>query len=259
MATFNNDALTMPPPLAAATQRPFRPADAVSVVSDSSVFCGAMDSISTALRGLRKALRLSRNDYVAAMKEYDTLSEDDKLDFRQDLDGARKMVWTAAWRLVKQTRVYADSEVGSNQDRSASLLSITESSLSEIRKLWNATYYFDKNSFASHLFLPTYEDVHNEPPESGAKRALEMTTASSLPSERPLSRRRTSTPNVTDDNEKDDLELGADAENLRSEEEQRNAPRHVAGALADAEQIRVNLEPATPGTTARSHFLSARR
>ena len=150
MTAFDNDATSMPPPPPVMQQRltyrlTYRPADAISVVSESSVYGGAMDPISTTLRGLRKALRLTRNEYVAALKYADTLEEDDMIDFRGDLDGARKQVWLAAWRLVNHAKAYADAESGSDQDKAAALLSTTESSLVEVRNLWNVTYYFDKD------------------------------------------------------------------------------------------------------------------
>ena len=107
----------MPPPLPVAQPRSaYRPADAVSIVSDSSIHGGALDPASTTLRGLRKAMRVTRNSYVAALKHADTLDDDDMIDFKQDLDGARKQLWLAAWRLVNQAKTYADSEYVSNQD-----------------------------------------------------------------------------------------------------------------------------------------------
>ena len=98
MTAFDNYAASMPPPPPVMQQRltyrlTYRPADAISVVSESSVYGGAMDPISTTLRGLRKALRLTRNEYVAALKHADTLEDDDMIDFPGDLDGARKQVW----------------------------------------------------------------------------------------------------------------------------------------------------------------------
>ena len=99
MSTTNNnantDATSMPPPLIPGQRiKAFRPIDCVSVVSNSSVYAGAMDPVSTTLRGLRKTLR---NAYMAALKTADTLDEDDILDFYQDMDGLRKEVWLAAW------------------------------------------------------------------------------------------------------------------------------------------------------------------
>ena len=259
MTAFDHNAISMPPPPLVMQQRlMYRPADAISVVSESSVYGGAMDPVSTTLRGLRKALRLTRNEYVAALKHADTLEEDDMIDFRGDLDGARKQVWLAAWRLVSHAKAYADAESGSDQDKAAALLSTTESSLVEVRNLWNATYYFDKQTFKLHLFLPSYENIHDESPETGAKRALEMTTGSTLQVNQPLRRRRTSTPNVTDDTQDDDLALGAEADNHQPDTERRNAPPHVPAALEYADHLHVNFEPATPGTTARTQFISAR-
>ena len=94
MTAFDNDATSMPPPPPVMQQRlTYRPADVISVVSETSVYGGAMDPVSTTLRGLRKALRLTRNEYVAALKHADTLEDDDMIDFPGDLDGARKQVW----------------------------------------------------------------------------------------------------------------------------------------------------------------------
>ena len=94
MTAFDNDATSMPPPLPMMQQRlTYRPADVISVISETSVYGGAMDPVSTTLRGLWKALRLTRNEYVAALKHADTLEEDDMIDFPGDLDGARKQVW----------------------------------------------------------------------------------------------------------------------------------------------------------------------
>ena len=174
MSTTNNnanaDAMSMPPPsLPNQRRKAFRPTDCVSVVSDSSVYAGAMDPVATTLRGLRKALRNTRNAYMSALKQADTLDDDDILDFYQDMDCLRKEVWLAAWRLVNQTRTYAHAESTNNPDKAASLLSTAESSLTEVRKLWDQSCFHDKNTFASHLFLPTYHDIHDESPETGAK------------------------------------------------------------------------------------------
>ena len=193
MTSHVNDAASMPPPALPQQRVQHRPADAVSVVSDSSVFAGAQDVISVTLRGLQKALRLVRNDWVAMLKQADTLGEDDLIEYREDLDGQRKMVWQAAWRLVNQAKTYADGELASNQDRASSILSVTEGSLVEVRKLWDATYYFNKNQYASETLLPTQQDIYNESPETGTKRALEMTTHSQTRIEQSLARRRTST------------------------------------------------------------------
>ena len=135
-APIDNDALSMPPPqlpghdAAPGQQRraPHRPADAVSVVSDTSIYGGAMDPVSVTLRGLRKALRVARNAYVAMLKEADTLDDDDLVEFRQDLDAGRRELWQAAWRLVDKAREYADAESIRNQDRAVSILMTTNSS-----------------------------------------------------------------------------------------------------------------------------------
>ena len=82
MTAFDNNAASMPPPPPVMQQRlTYRPADASSVVSESSIYGGAMDPVSTTLRGLWKALRLTRNEYVAALKYADTLKEDVMIDF----------------------------------------------------------------------------------------------------------------------------------------------------------------------------------
>merc|ERR1711911_198539 len=232
-----------------------------SVVSDSSVYAGAMDPVATTLRGLRKALRNTRNAYMSALKQADTLDDDDILDFYQDMDCLRKEVWLAAWRLVNQTRTYAHAESTNNPDKAVSLLSTAESSLTEVRKLWDQSCFNDKNTFASHLFLPTYHDIHDESPETGEKRALEMTMGSSTNFVQSLARRRKSTPNTTGDDEdagEDDLPVGTEAANLNAAEQRHNAPPHTPGAIEDAEEIRINFEPPTPVTPARSRFLSAR-
>ena len=266
MSTANNnanaDAMSMPPPsLPNQRRKTYRPTDCVSVVSDSSVYAGAMDPVATTLRGLRKALRNTRNAYMLALKTADTLNDDDILDFYQDMDCLRKEVWLAAWRLVNQTKTYSHAESTNNPDKAASLLSTAESSLTEVRKLWDASCFHDKNTFASHLFLPTYHDIHDESPETGAKRALEMTMGSSTHFVQSLSRRRKSTPNVTGDDEdagEDDLPVGTEAANLNAAEQRHNAPPHTPGAIEDAEEIRINFEPPTPVTPARSRFMSAR-
>ena len=266
MSTTNNnanaDAMSMPPPsLPNQRRKTFRPTDCVSVVSDSSVYAGAMDPVATTLRGLRKALRNTRNAYMSALKQADTLDDDDILDFYQDMDCLRKEVWLAAWRLVNQTRTYAHAESTNNPDKAASLLSTAESSLTEVRKLWDQSCFNDKNTFASHLFLPTYHDIHDESPETGEKRALEMTMGSSTNFVQSLARRRKSTPNTTGDDEdagEDDLPVGTEAANLNAAEQRHNAPPHTPGAIEDAEEIRINFEPPTPVTPARSRFLSAR-
>ena len=181
MSTANDDAISMPPPLNPGQRKQTnRPVDCVSIVSDSSVHGGAMDPISVMLCGLRKALRTSRNAYMAALKTANTLDEDDLLNYQQDMDALRKELWLAAWRLVSNAKTYADAESASNQDKAASILSTTESSLTEVRKLWDSSYYFDKDTYASHLLMPTYVDIHNESPELEEKRALEMTMGSSL-------------------------------------------------------------------------------
>ena len=76
-----------------------------------------------------------------------------------------------------------------------------------------------------------------------------------------LARRRKSTPNTTGDDEdagEDDLPVGTEAANLNAAEQRHNAPPHTPGAIEDAEEIRINFEPPTPVTPARSRFLSAR-
>ena len=117
---------------------------------------------------------------MAVLKTANTLDEDDLLNYQQDMDALRKELWLAAWRLVSNAKTYADAESASNQDKAASILSTTESSLTEVRKLWDSSYYFDKDTYASHLLMPTYVDIHNESPELEEKRALEMTMGSSL-------------------------------------------------------------------------------
>ena len=86
MTSHDNDAASMPPPALPQQRVQHRPADAVSVVSDSSVFAGAQDVISVTLRGLRKALRIVRNDWVGMLKQADTLDDDDRIEYREDLD-----------------------------------------------------------------------------------------------------------------------------------------------------------------------------
>ena len=154
MSTANNNAndaaTSMPPPLIPGQRKQtYRPVDCVSVVSDSSVHGGAMDPISVTLRGLRKVLRTARNTYMAALKNADTLDEDNLLDYQQDMDALCIELWLAVWRLVSIAKMYA--ELASNQDKATSLLSTTESSLTEVRKLWDLSYYFDKNTYASHI------------------------------------------------------------------------------------------------------------
>ena len=203
-----------------------------------------MDQASVTLRGLRKALRTARNAYMGALITADTLNEDDILDYYQDMDALRKEMWQASWRLVNNAKMYADAE--SDQDKAASLLSTTDSSLTEVRKLWDASYYFDKNTYMLHLFLPTYVDLFSESPESGEKRALEMTMGSSLRMGRPLSRRRTSTPNVTGENEdagEDDLPVGTDATTHHAARQQQNTPPHTPAMIEDAENIGVDFDP----------------
>ena len=53
----------------------------------------------------------------------------------------------------------------------------------------------------------------------------------------------------------DDLPVGTDATTHHAAQQQQNAPPYTPAVIEDAENIRVDFDPATP---ARSRFLSAR-
>ena len=234
-----------PPPTVPQLRRPIRPEDVASVASDSSVYAGIGDAVTVALRGLRKTMKAKRDEYVAVLKEADKMDDDEFDDSKPDIDATRQRLWSATWRYVNQSRTYADAEKSRDVDKATSMLTAAQSSLVEIRALWEKTSFFDKNTFAANQFLPTHEEIFNEPPGSGAKRAFEVSGGSSLHYGQPLARRRTSTPNETAAD--DELPMGAEASNQDAANDQRNAPHHVPEALQNPEEIRINFEPPTPG------------
>ena len=161
MADNDNQLPMGPSPLPPHGLAPLRPDDVASVASDSSVHGGAQDPVTTTLRGLRIALNRARDRYVACLKEGDEMDDQELDDNKPDIDAARQRLWGAAWRFVNQTKTHADAETASDQDKATSLLTSAQSAMVKIRELWIKTQYFDKNTFASYMFLPTYKVIFN--------------------------------------------------------------------------------------------------
>ena len=152
MTNDGQDPLIMPPPpTVPQLRRPIRPEDVASVASDSSVYAGIGDAVTVALRGLRKTMKAKRDEYVAVLKEADKMDDDEFDDSKPDIDATRQRLWSATWRYVNQSRTYADAEKSRDVDKATSMLTAAQSSLVEIRALWEKTSFFDKNTFAAKI------------------------------------------------------------------------------------------------------------